>query len=78
MRSDPLWHRYQLRSSTVQGHELSLDANGPQTFIGEIVPPASGRARSTSTSPQRPDAKLCFDDMPPPIAGPLGRNEGAD
>jgi hypothetical protein len=51
VRSDPLWHRHQLRSSTVQGQELSLDADGPQTFDGEIVPPASGRARSTSTSP---------------------------
>jgi hypothetical protein len=32
-------------------------ADGPQRSTATIVPPASGRSRRTSTSPQRPDAE---------------------
>jgi hypothetical protein len=58
-------HWHQLRSLTLQGHELSLDRGCPQRST-TIVPPASGRSGRISTSPQRPDAEqqAMLDDMP--------------
>ena len=68
-------HRHQLRSSTLQRHELSLDhGDGPQRSTATIVPPASGRSGLTSTSPQRPDAEqqALLDDMPLTNCGRIG------
>src|SRR6516165_2079774 len=59
-------HRHQLRSSTLQRHELSLDRGWPPVFDGCDRPPSLRKERTHSTSPQRPDAErqALLDDRP--------------
>jgi hypothetical protein len=40
VRSDPLWHRHQLRSSTVQGHELFARCGWPPNVRRRNRPPS--------------------------------------
>jgi hypothetical protein len=42
----PGQHRHQLRSSTLQGHELSLDRGWPERSTAAIVPPSLNRERT--------------------------------
>jgi hypothetical protein len=42
----PGQHRHQLRSSTLQGHELSLDRGWPRAFDGSDRPPSLNRERT--------------------------------
>ena len=72
-------HRHQLRSLTLQGHELSLDRGWPPAFDSGDRPPSLWKER---THKRLPPTELPPNnspgDMPLPIAGPLGRDEGAD
>ena len=59
-------HRHQLRSLTLQGHELPLDRGWPPAFDDDRPPSLRKERTHKHLPPQRPDAEqqALLDDMP--------------
>ena len=72
-------HRHQLRSSTLQRYELSLDRRWPPAFDGGDHPPSLRKERThkhlpPTTCRRTTGSATCLYES----AGPLGRDEGSE